>query len=355
MKNNKIYTLGISCLYHDSSSVLLENDEIVSASQEERFTRNKFENSFPINSINNCIENSKIDSFEEIDNIAFYEEPLVKLDRIVSNKIYFSPFNLIRNTIEIANWMENKFFIDKLIKKSLPSFNGNIQYFRHHLSHAASAFYPSPFDESTILTIDGVGEWSCTSFGIGKREHIEIISEQFYPHSVGFLYSTLTQFIGFKVDSGEYKLMGLAPYGTPRFKNRILDNIVNISHSGEVELNLDYFSFMNGTKMYSDKMENLFEISPRKENDNIKTIHMDIASSIQAVIEDIVFKMVKYAIQKTQNRNLCLAGGVALNCVSNGKLINSGLIDGLWIQPASGDAGCALGAAYLMVYHNKLG
>ncbi len=344
------YVLGLSCLYHDSSAVLLKGGEIIAASQEERFTRKKFDSSVPVNAVKSCLEIAGLQSISEVDSIAIYDEPILKLDRIVSSHTFYSPLNFVKNTNKVYKWMQNKLFVERHLKANYPEFKGNIYFFPHHLSHAASAFFPSPFEESTILTIDGVGEWSCASISHGKGNNIEVLKEQNFPHSLGFLYSAFTQYIGFRVDSGEYKLMGLAPYGTPKFVETIYKHLISVGDDGSLELNTKYFDFMSGSRMVNSKFCELFGGAERESEGDITQKEMDIAASIQVVTEEIVLKMVKYAIELTGVRNLCMAGGVALNCVSNGKIVRSGLVDKIWIQPASGDSGGGLGAAYLTTY-----
>lgn len=346
--------LGLSFYYHDSAAALLCKNEIVAAAQEERFTRKKFDNRFPVNAISFCLREGKIKE-NDIDLIAFYEEPYLKLDRIIETYSFYSSFNFIKNTRKIKKWIDDKFFIERDIISFLPDFKGDIIFFPHHLSHAASAFYPSPFKDAVILTIDGVGEWGCSVISIGRGNEIEMLQEQRFPHSVGLLYSAFTQYIGFKVDSGEYKLMGLAPYGNPVYTDRIKDNLVEINEDGSIRLKTKYFDFMTGRKMINKKFCDLFEGKPRTPEGPITQKEMDIARSIQSVTEEILLKMVHYAVKITGIKKVCMAGGVALNCVANGKILCSGMIDELWIQPAAGDAGGALGAALLADYKiNKI-
>jgi carbamoyltransferase len=343
--------LGISCFYHDSSAVLLIGDKIIAAVQEERFTRKKFDNSFPEKAIKYCLKSAHIKQ-ADIDCIAFYEEPYVKLDRIIETQAFFAPLKILSNYKRIRNWIRNKLNVENQINKYLPAFTGTLIFYHHHLSHAASAFFPSQFKQATILTIDGVGEWACASIARGEGSEIEMISEQRFPHSVGLLYSAFTQYIGFKVDSGEYKLMGLAPYGNPIYADKIKEFLVDINPDGSIKLNTNYFNFMVGNKMINNNFEELFGGPSRKPDMPISQKEMDIASSIQNVTEEIILKMVDYSVSLTGIRNLCIAGGVALNCVANGKILRSKLIDDLWIQPASGDSGGALGAAYLAAYEH---
>lgn len=348
-ENPKI--LGISCFYHDASAVLLTGSQIFAAAQEERFTRKKFDNSFPVNSIKYCLKAAKIEP-QDLDIVAFYEEPYVKLDRLIESQTFFAPLKFIRNYKRIKHWLGNKFNIEQYVKKTLPAFKGQLCFYHHHLSHAASAFYPSPFNRASILTVDGIGEWACSSISIGEGNKLDLKYEQRFPHSVGLLYSAFTQYIGFKVDSGEYKLMGLAPYGKPIYVDKIKDNLVKVNSDGSIVLNTKYFDFMAGSRMINEKFENLFGGPTKIPDTPITQKEMDIASSIQSVTEEILIKMVDYVVQKTGIRNLCIAGGVGLNCVANGKILRSGLIDRLWIQPASGDSGGALGAALLAKYYH---
>ena len=348
------YILGISAFYHDSASALLKNGEIVAAAQEERFTRVKHDLSFPINSIKFLLNQENI-SLADIDHIVFYEKPFLKFNRILKTVFAFAPrgFENFRNILR--GWLFGKLFTSKKIIKELKKIDKNfhtkkINYVEHHLSHASSAFYPSPFEESAILTIDGVGEWSTTSLSVGKGNKINILEEIKFPHSIGLLYSVFTSYLGFKVNSGEYKVMGLAPYGRPVFKNLILEKLVDLKNDGSFRLNLDFFDYTYSNKMFNHKLEKLFNTKKRTEEGTIEQIHKDIAASIQSAVEIIVLKIAKYCREKTQKNRLCLAGGVALNCVANGKLLKEKYFDKIWIQPAAGDAGGALGAAYKFWY-----
>ena len=345
--------LGISCFYHDSSAVIVKNGEILTALQEERFTRKKFDNNFPFFSINECLKQNNL-TISEINSICFYEDPDLKLDRIIKTESRFSNENFIQKFKKIKNWYQNKNTLEEIINRNYPSFDGEIIYFKHHFSHAASAFYPSPFKSAAILNIDGVGEWSTSSIGIGNENNINLLYEEMYPNSSGLLYSAFTQFCGFKVLSGEYKLMGLAPYGIPRYANLIKENIVEIMQDGSINLNQLYFSYTKGNTMISDKFSNLFEIKQRLSESIIEEKYMDIASSIQKVLEEIVINKVKHALKITNENKLCMAGGVALNCVVNEKISKIIDINKIWIQPAAGDSGGALGAALAGFYfHNQ--
>ena len=352
MKNKDIYILGLSCFYHDSAAVLLKNGEIITAIQEERLTRVKFDNSFPINSINYCLESENINS-KDIDSIAFYEDPELKLNRLIYSASKYSPLNLYKNFIKIRKWEDEKNNLESLIIKYLPKFTGDLFYFKHHYSHAASAFFPSPFEKATIITVDGVGEWSTSCIAKGYNNKIEMLMEQRFPHSVGLLYSAFTQFIGFNVLSGEYKLMGLAPYGEPIYYDLIKNNLLKINQDGSIILNTKYFNFMTGSTMISKNFITLFNRDPRIPESNITKFEMDIASSIQKVTEEILLNMIKFATNITKEKNVCLAGGVALNCVANEKIMNSNYADNIWVQPAAGDSGGALGAALSLYYYKE--
>lgn len=339
------YIIGISAFYHDSAACLLKDGKIISAAQEERFTRVKHDKSFPKKAIDFCLKDNNI-SIPDVDLIVFYEKPFIKFDRILNTLQLQAPFtfNLFRKTL--SSWLKNKLWVSSTIKEEL-KYNGEIIYSEHHESHAAGSFFTSPFKEAVIVTIDGVGEKACTSIAIGKGNNIDIIKEQHYPHSIGLLYSAFTQYCGFKVNSGEYKLMGLAPYGTPLYKQLILDKIVSYDSSGLVKLNLDCFSFEKGKSTINTNFCNVFGKPQRFLDDEMNTFYCDIASSIQAVLEDIIVSVLKYAKKITGLENLCLSGGVALNCKSNGELLNKDIFSNIWVQPASGDSGCAVGAAYI--------
>ena len=343
--------LGISAFYHDSAACLIREGEIISAVQEERFTRKKHDNSFPSNAILFCLENSKLKP-HEIDYIVFYEKPFLKFERLLETYLAFAPKGLKSFSASLPIWIKDKLFqkinINEEFKKIWGSefdWTEKLLFSEHHLSHAASAFYPSPFKESAILTMDGVGEWTTTSIGIGKDNKISLIKEIQFPHSIGLLYSAFTYYLGFKVNSGEYKLMGLAPYGTPKYIDLIKKNLIDIKEDGSFHLDMSFFDYATGLKMTNQKFHNLFEKNPRNPSEDLTQFHMDVAASIQEVIEDIVFKLSKNIAKETKMKNLCLAGGVALNCVSNGKLLKEKIFENIWIQPAAGDSGGALGAA----------
>jgi carbamoyltransferase len=358
--------LGISAFYHDSASAILNDGEIVVACQEERFTRKKHDSSFPVNSIRYCLNYSGF-SIDDLDAVVFYEKPFLKFERLLTTYYVFAPKGLPSFLNAIPLWIKEKFFMKNLILKELSKIENfdkkklKLLFSQHHLSHAASAFFPSPFKESAILTIDGVGEWSTASISFGKDNSITVLKEMNFPHSVGLLYSAFTYYLGFKVNSGEYKLMGLAPYGDPtservkKYKDLIYENIVDVKDDGSTWLNQDYFDYSTGLRMVKEeKWEKLFGFPPRKPESEIEQQHCDLALAIQQITEEIVFKMAETAKKLTGLKYLCLAGGVALNCVANGKLVKKGIFEDIWVQPAAGDAGGAIGSAYA-VYHMYFG
>ena len=343
-----MYILGISAFYHDSAACLLKNGEIIAAAQEERFTRVKHDHSFPINAIKYCLSFAKID-ITEIENIAFYDKPFLKFERILETHLAYAPKGITSFIKAVPLWIKKKLWIKELIKDEL-KYNGKILFPEHHISHAASAFFPSPFEEAAFITMDGVGEWATTSYGIGKGNNLELQADLEFPHSLGLLYSTFTYYTGFRVNSGEYKVMGLAPYGSPKYKDLIYNNLIDVKDDGSFKMNMKYFDFSVGLKMTSNKFHSLFGGPPRKPESALTQKEMDLARSIQEVTEEIVVKIAKHVLKETKKKNLCLAGGVALNCVANGKLLRSELFDNIWIQPAAGDAGGAVGSA-LAVWH----
>ncbi len=350
--------LGISAFYHDSAAALITSGEIVAAAQEERFTRKKHDARFPQNAINYVLKEANL-SFDKVDYVVFYEKPFLKFERLLETYVANAPqgFQSFRAAMPI--WMREKLFQKSLLIKDLKKFSNNftadkLLFAEHHESHAASAFYPSPFQEAVILTLDGVGEWATTTVSIGKGNKFEIVKEIHFPHSLGLLYSAFTYYLGFKVNSGEYKVMGLAPYGEPKYKKLILDNLMDIKEDGSFRLNQSFFNYATGLKMINQRFSNLFNKPVRKsESDLLTQFHMDIASSIQAVIEEVILKMTKKLSQEYKLPNLCMAGGVALNCVANAKILKAGHFKNLWVQPAAGDAGGALGAA-LLAWHKEL-
>lgn len=343
--------LGISCFYHDSAACLVQDGEIVAAVQEERFTRKKHDFEFPLNSINWCLSQAQI-SVNDIDFIVFYDKPLVKFERILETMLVYAPRGLRQFIQAMPLWLKQKLWIPEIIKKEL-NYQGKILFAAHHESHAASAFYPSPFKEAAFLTIDGVGEWDTAGIGIGRDKDLKIIKTLDFPHSLGLLYSTFTYYTGFKVNSGEYKLMGLAPYGEPKYVNLILENLIDVKQDGSFKLNMDYFGYCDSLKMTNRRFEKLFNGPPRKPETVIRQRDMDLAASIQKVTQDIMLRQAGYVHKLTGLDKLCLAGGVALNCVANGMILRQGPFKDVWIQPASSDAGGALGAA-LLVWHKFL-
>ncbi|MDD2688664.1 MAG: carbamoyltransferase [Candidatus Omnitrophica bacterium] len=344
--------LGISCFYHDSAACLVRDGEIIGAVQEERFTRNKHDFNFPINSINWCLREGQITA-KDLDFIVFYDKPFIKFERILETALSFAPSGIRQFVQALPLWLKQKLWIPELIRKEL-NYEGKILFTEHHESHAASAFYPSPFDEAAFLTMDGVGEWETASFGVGKGNDLELQYYLRFPHSLGLLYSAFTYYTGFKVNSGEYKLMGLAPYGKAKYADLIIENLIDLKEDGSFKLNMKYFGFCNGLRMTNRRFERLFGGHPRKPETRITQKDMDIAASIQWVTEEIMLRMARHVYKVTGQDNLCLAGGVALNCVGNGRILREGPFKKIWIQPASGDAGAALGAA-LLVWHRYLG
>jgi carbamoyltransferase len=347
--------LGISCYYHDSSSCLIKDGEILAASQEERFTRIKHDSNFPIESIKS---NLKINNLEakDIDCVIFYEKPFVKFERILETYLNFIPWGFKNFSTSMPLWIKDKIFQKKNLIDELNSLDKKILwkdkifFSNHHLSHAASAFFPSKFEKAIILTMDGVGEWSTSSVHIGDKNQIIPYKEINFPDSLGLLYSAFTYFLGFKVNSGEYKVMGLAPYGEPKYVDQIKKFLIDIKQDGSFKMNMQYFEYCNGLKMTNKKFNKLFGIKNRKPEETIKQVHMDISSSIQKICEEIIIKICKHLSEKLQIDNLCLAGGVALNCVANGIIQKQKIFKNIWIQPASGDAGGALGAALALYY-----
>lgn len=343
-----MYIIGISAFYHDSAACLLKNGEIVAAAQEERFTRIKHDHAFPINAINFCLSFAKID-IAEVEHIAFYDKPFLKFERILETHLTYAPKGITSFIKALPLWIKKKLWTRELIKDTL-EYNGNILFPEHHISHAASAFFPSPFEEAAFITMDGVGEWATTSYGIGEGNNLELQADIKFPHSLGLLYSAFTYYTGFRVNSGEYKVMGLAPYGTPKYKDLIYNNLIDVKDDGSFKMNMKYFDYSVGLKMTSNKFHSLFGGPPRKPESELTQKEMDLARSVQEVTEEIVLKIAKNVVKETNKKNLCLAGGVALNCVANGKLLRSELFENIWIQPAAGDAGGAVGSA-LAVWH----
>ena len=349
-----MFTLGISCYYHDSAAALLENGHVIAAVEEERFSRKKFDDDFPKMAIQWCLKEAGI-SAEQIDSVAFYDKPILKFERLLDNYIAVAPRGLYSFLDTIPKWLHKRLWIKTDIRKSLTGFKGDIIFPQHHLSHAAYTFFTSPFEESAILTTDGVGEWSTTSIGIGNDNSVELLQDIRWPHSLGFFYSAFTYFLGFQVNEGEYKLMGLASFGKPKYYDLILDNLIDVKNDGSIHLNMDYFAFTYDKVMTNQKFSELFGIKPRKESEEAKQIHFDIGASAQKVLEEILLKMVEYLYKKTQSKNLCLGGGVALNGVANYRILKESSFENIHIPPSPGDAGSAVGAAQYLYYsyHNQ--
>src|SRR5687767_6095847 len=351
--------LGISAFYHDSAAAMVVDGEVTSAAQEERFTRRKHDPRFPAHAVRYCLEHAGV-GLDQVDLVAFYDKPLLKFERLLETYLAFSPAGFKSFKLAIPIWLREKLFLKDLIARELGRMGGSspaderIVFSEHHQSHAASAFFASPFEEAAVLTMDGVGEWATTSVGFGRGNHLEIRKEIHFPHSLGLLYSAFTYYTGFKVNSGEYKVMGLAPYGEPSFTGVILDRLIDVKPDGSFRLDLTYFDYCTGLRMTNDRFDDLFGGPARQAHEPLTQRHMDLAASIQAVTEDVVVRLARAIQADTGADNLCLAGGVALNCVANGKVLRDGRSKGLWIQPAAGDAGGALGAA-LCAYHRFQG
>lgn len=354
-----MYVLGISAYYHDSAAALLRDGEIVAAAQEERFTRRKHDARFPKNAVEYCLQEAGI-ALGDVDYVAFYDKPFLKFERLLETYVAFAPKGFQSFRMAIPVWLREKLFLKYLLRKELKTYapeydwDSRLRFSEHHLSHAASAFFPSPFEEGAVLTMDGVGEWATTSLAIGRGNQLQVVKEIHFPHSLGLLYSAFTYYTGFKVNSGEYKLMGLAPYGEPKYAQIILTHLIDLKPDGSFRLDQSYFNYSTGLTMTSQKFHDLFGAPPRRPEEKLEQRHMDIAASIQAVTEEVVLRLTRSIRSETGIRNLCLAGGVALNCVANGKVLRDGRFDGIWIQPAAGDAGGALGAA-LAIHHIHLG
>ena len=347
-----MYILGISAFYHDSAACLIKDGEIIAAAQEERFTRKKHDFNFPVNAINFCLDFVGIKG-DKLEFVAFYDKPFLKFERILETYLTYAPIGIKSFLKAMPLWIKEKIWMKELIKKEL-DYNGKILFPEHHVSHAASAFYPSPFKEAAILTMDGVGEWTTTSYGIGIDNRIELYKEIKFPHSLGLLYSAFTYYTGFKVNSGEYKVMGLAPYGEPKYKQLIYDHLIDVKDDGSFRMNMEYFNYCAGLTMTNKQFDKLFGGAPRKPESKLTQREMDLAKSLQEVTEEIVMKMGNHVFKETGSTNLALAGGVALNCVANGRLLKEGPFKNIWIQPAAGDAGGALGAA-LSAWYGYLG
>lgn len=348
--------LGISAYYHDSAAALVEDGNIIAAAQEERFTRKKHDAGFPHKAVEFCLFQAGI-SANQIDHVVFYDKPFPKFERLLETYLAFAPRGFVSFAQSLPVWVKEKLFQKDLLLKELKGALGSeinwdkrLLFSEHHLSHAASAFFPSPFEEAAVLTMDGVGEWATTSLAIGKGNDLKVVREIHFPHSLGLLYSAFTYYTGFKVNSGEYKVMGLAPYGEPKYAHLIRDHLIDIKEDGSFRLNIDYFNYCTGLTMTNDRFSQMFGGPPRTSQSPLTQREMNLAASIQLVVEEVVLKLAKGIARDTGQKNLCLAGGVALNCVANGKLLREKLFENIWIQPASGDAGGALGAALAATY-----
>ena len=354
-----MHILGISAFYHDSAAALITDGKAVAAAQEERFTRKKQDSAFPVKAMQYCLEEAGLE-LSDVDYIAFYDKPFLKFERLLETYVAYAPKGFESFRMAMPLWLKEKLFQKSLLRNKLkshaPEYNwdNRLLFAEHHQSHAASAFYPSPFESAAILTMDGVGEWTTTSLGLGKGNSVEMVRELHFPHSLGLLYSAFTYYTGFRVNSGEYKVMGLAPYGEPKYSKLIMDNVVDIKEDGSFRLDLSYFDFCTGLRMTNEKFDKLFDAPPRSPESELTQREMDLAASIQDVTEEIVLRLGRSIAKETGEKNLCLAGGVALNCVANGKLLRDKSFDNIWIQPAAGDAGGALGSA-LVAYHHFQG
>jgi carbamoyltransferase len=350
-----MFVLGVSAFYHDSAAALVADGRIVAAAQEERFTRKKHDPSFPGNAIAYCLDQARL-KLDDVDHVVFYDKPFLKFERLLETYVAFAPRGFRSFGMAIPLWLREKLFQKKLLRDELRKFSERFEtkdrllFCEHHLSHAASAFYPSPFESAAVLTMDGVGEWATTSSAMGNGRNLEIFQEIHFPHSLGLLYSALTYYVGFKVNSGEYKLMGLAPYGEPRYVKLILDNLIDVKADGSFRLDMSYFDYCTGLTMTNQRFARLFGEPVRAPDKLLTSFHMDVAASIQAVLDEVVLRLTRSLARRTGSRNLCLAGGVALNCVANGKVLRDGVFERLWVQPAAGDAGGALGAALAAVH-----
>ncbi|MCW5890257.1 MAG: carbamoyltransferase [bacterium] len=347
--------LGLSAYYHDAAACLVRDGEIVAAAQEERFTRKKHDAGFPTHAVAYCLREAGI-AASDLDYVGFYDKPLLKFERLLEQYLGVAPRGFRQFVTAMPVWLKDKLFTRSLIRKEgvLEGFEGDVMFTEHHESHAASAFYPSPFLEAAVLTMDGVGEWATSSWGVGRGRELDIHAELHYPHSLGLLYSAFTYYTGFKVNSGEYKVMGLAPYGEPRYVDLILGTLVDLKDDGSFKLDMRYFDYLAGFTMTSPAFDELFQGAPRKPESPLTQREMDLAASVQVVTEEVMLRMARHVQRETGMRNLCLAGGVALNCVGNGRLLREGPFERLWIQPAAGDAGGALGVA-LAIHHKVLG
>ncbi len=345
-----MHILGISAYYHDSAAALLQDGRIVAAVQEERFTRVRHDPRFPKNAIEYCLREGGISS-NDLSGVAFYEKPFVKFNRVLETYLTFAPRGIKSFVIALPLWLKEKLWMRDHIKDQL-KYDGRVLFSEHHESHAASAFFPSPYDRAAFLTIDGVGEMATSSYGVGNKNRVELMAELSFPHSVGLLYSAFTYYTGFKVNSGEYKVMGLAPYGEPKYVQAIFDHLVDLKEDGSFKMNMKFFNYCTGLTMTNRDFDVLFGGPPRKPETMLTQREMDLARSVQDATEEIILRMACHVKKMTGERYLCMAGGVALNCVANGKLLRTGLFDDIWIQPAAGDAGGSVGAAYLAYHHH---
>jgi carbamoyltransferase len=344
--------LGISAFYHDSAACLVRDGEVIAAAQEERFTRKKHDHAFPLNAARYCLKEAGISS-DQLDYVGFYDKPLSKFERLLETYMGYAPVGIASFLKAMPLWLKEKLWIPDIVTKQL-EYKGRVLFAEHHESHAASAFYPSPFSEAAILTMDGVGEWATSSFGVGEGNSIELLSEMHFPHSLGLLYSAFTYYTGFRVNSGEYKVMGLAPYGEPKYVQLILNELVDLKEDGSLALNMRYFSFCEGLTMTNGRFDKLFGGPPRKAESPLTQREMDLARSVQDVTEEAMLRMARHVHKATKQTNLCMAGGVALNCVGNGRVLREGPFENIWVQPAAGDAGGAMGVA-LAIWHGYLG
>ena len=343
-----MYILGISAYYHDSAVCIVRDGEIVAAAQEERFTRKKHDHRFPANAVKFCLDYAGIKG-DEVDLVAFYDKPLLKFERLLETYLDYAPSGLRSFIMAMPLWLREKLWIREQVAKDC-GYQGKVLFTEHHESHAASAFFPSPFESAAVLTMDGVGEWATSSYGYGRGNELNLLGELHFPHSLGLLYSAFTYYTGFKVNSGEYKVMGLAPYGEPRYVRKILDELIDLREDGSLRLNMKYFNYCQGLTMTGGAFDQLFDGPPRKPEAQLTQRHMDLARSIQEVVEMAMLRMANHVHKQTGEKNLCLAGGVALNCVGNGRILREGPFERIWIQPAAGDAGGSLGAALSVWY-----
>lgn len=350
--SKSIYILGISAFYHDSAACIIKNGEIIAAAQEERFTRIKHDHRFPANAIQFCLTEAEVER-NDLTLVAYFDQPRLKFSRLIKTYISYAPQGFKSFSKALPLWLKEKLWIEKLIRKEL-NYKGEIIYPEHHESHAASAFFPSPFERAAILTIDGVGEWATASWGTGIKNKLGIKSELLFPHSLGLLYTAFTTYTGFRANSGEYKVMGLAPYGEPKYKDKILNHLIDLKKDGSFKMDMRYFNYCQGLTMTSEAFHDLFGGPPREPESPLTQRDMDLARSVQEVTEEIMLRMARHVRNETEENNLCLAGGVALNCVANGKIFKEKIFDHIWIQPAAGDAGGAVGAA-LYAWYQEMG